>query len=263
MTEAPPTDEASPLWRLDESNPKYGKLVTHVLNHMRQAAYDRDDVVQFLTFAAPLARQSHSQLFQELWALWMNGGRRGGYFVEFGAADGMNLSNTFFLETVMGWKGIVAEPHPELVERVRQARSCHVSDKCVYSRTGETMAFRMVDRFELSRLEAIDPGDGHEAAARKAYRTAEVKTISLHDLLESYGAPHRIDYLSIDTEGSEVEILAAFDFSKWDLRTVTVEHNGTIAEKRLNKLFRRNGYRRMWRDISRYDAWYVKDDGRV
>lgn len=254
--------EPSPAWMLHEGNSKYGKMVAHILEHMRQggaATPDRDDVVQFLAFAAPLAAQSHSQLFQELWALWMAGGKRGGYFVEFGAASGVKLSNTWLLETGMGWNGLLAEPHPVQVERVRAARNCHVSDLCVFSRSHETMTFRMVTKGDLSRLADIDPQDGHEAVKRSTYKEAQVRTITLNDLLASYEAPRDIDYLSIDTEGSELEILRVFDFDRWNVKTVTVEHNFTPAEKALDALFFANGYRRMWPELSRYDAWYVRD----
>jgi FkbM family methyltransferase len=249
-----------PPWRLDEANPQYGKLFAGIMDQLRQApAVDRNDLAQFLAFAAPLAARSKSQIFQELWALWMSGGKRDGYFVEFGAAKGDILSNTWFLETGMGWNGIVAEPHPRLAERVRRVRNCHVSDLCLYSRSGETMTFRMTPKQELSRLEAVDPQDKHESTLRATYETAEVRTISLNDLLTRYDAPRDIDYLSVDTEGSELEILQAFDFDRWNVRCATVEHNHTPAEAALDALFFAKGYRRMWPQISRFDAWYVRD----
>jgi FkbM family methyltransferase len=258
-------------WILDERNPKFGKGVAHILEHMRQTRgdyrqavlgerpADLDDVIQFLAFAAPLAPHSKSQLFQELWALWRAGGKRDGYFVEFGASSGVKLSNTWFLETGMGWNGILAEPHPVHVEHVRAARRCHVSDLCVYSRSNETMTFRMVAESDhLSRLADIDPMDGHEADGRQAFEETTVRTISLNDLLTRYDAPREIDYLSIDTEGSELEILRSFDFDRWRVNAVTVEHNYTAAEQALDALFFANGYRRVWPQVSRFDAWYVK-----
>jgi hypothetical protein len=58
-----------------------------------------------------------------------------------------------------------------------------------------------------------------------------VKTISLNDLLKSFDAPTVIDYLSIDTEGSEFLILSNLDFSKWKFHIITVEHNFTSQRK--------------------------------
>ena len=53
----------------------------------------------------------------------------------------------------------------------------------------------------------------------------KVKTITLNKLLEDYNAPRDIDYISIDTEGNEAEILADFDFNKWNVKLFTIEHN--------------------------------------
>jgi len=60
----------------------------------------------------------------------------------------------------------------------------------------------------------------------------QVETVSLNDLLLSQAAPPRIDYISIDTEGSELAILEAFDFARWDVRLFTIEHNLTMRRNR-------------------------------
>jgi hypothetical protein len=69
-----------------------------------------------------------------------------------------------------------------------------------------------------------------------------VDTISLIDPLSEYGAPHEIDYLSIDTEGSEYEILEAFDFEKFHIKIITCEHNYTTNRENIYSLLAKNGY---------------------
>jgi hypothetical protein len=78
-------------------------------------------------------------------------------------------------------------------------------------------------------------------------------------MLESREAPFEIDYLSIDTEGSEFEILSSFDFSKFDIKIITCEHNYTENRIRIHDLLTRNGYHRVMQEISLFDDWYVKD----
>jgi FkbM family methyltransferase len=226
----------------------------HIRNSSRKTA-DLDDVLQFLTFAAPLAQQSSGEFYQDLWALWEANGKRDGFFVEFGAADGKQKSNTYFLEKDMNWNGIVAEPNPNFVASVRRHRSCTVFDKCVYSRSGERIEFLASRVGELSRIAAIDPKDGHD---RSDHAVVVVLTISLNDLLVEGNAPRDIDFLSIDTEGSEYEILSHFDFDKWNLHTIAVEHNGTKVRDKIFELLTRHGYRRKWPEMSYCDDWYVR-----
>ena len=227
----------------------------HHIRHAAQMTADRDDVLQFLAFAAPLVQRSSGEFFQDVWALWEAGGKREGFFVEFGAASGKEKSNTYFLETGMDWKGIVAEPNPNFVASVRKHRSCIVSDKCVYSKSGERIEFLATRVGELSRIASIDPEDGHK---RNDHTVIEVETISLNDLLTEGLAPRDIDFLSIDTEGSEYEILSHFDFDSWNIRAIAVEHNGTKARRSILELLTRHGYRRKWLEISYCDDWYVR-----
>ena len=65
--------------------------------------------------------------------------------------------------------------------------------------------------------------------------------------------------MSVDTEGSEFEILSAFDFDRWDVRAISVEHNHTGVREQLYELLSARGYRRELTDLSQFDDWYVKE----
>ena len=80
------------------------------------------------------------------------------------------------------------------------------------------------------------------------------------DLLVSNSAPYEIDYLSIDTEGSEFEILNAFDFSKFNIKVITCEHNFTENRAGIYDLLSKNGYRRVMEEVSFFDDWYVREE---
>ena len=86
----------------------------------------------------------------------------------------------------------------------------------------------------------------------------QVPTISLQDLLRRHGAPRVIDYMSIDTEGSEYDILAAFDFGAWDVRTFSIEHNRKPQRALIADLLARHGYVRRFPELSQFDDWYVR-----
>jgi hypothetical protein len=78
------------------------------------------------------------------------------------------------------------------------------------------------------------------------------------DLLEEHGAPPEIDYLSIDTEGSEYDILESFDFQKYHVSVITCEHNYSPMRDKLYSLFQKNGYKRKYEHISQFDDWFVR-----
>ena len=211
-----------------------------------------------ITFMMSQAAEAKGQLFQDLWALWASGLKIGGYFVEFGAASGVELSNTWLLEKKMGWRGILAEPNPVFHDSLKANRTCDVTAKCVFARTGEQLEFLASHIPELGRLASVPADDMHEKRRTRRPKVITVETISLNDLLIEHGAPQTIDYLSIDTEGSELQILEAFDFDRWDVRAITVEHNFTPQRQALYDLLVAHGYRRQLEGVSLYDDWYVK-----
>jgi hypothetical protein len=84
-----------------------------------------------------------------------------------------------------------------------------------------------------------------------------VNSVSLADMLERHSAPRDIDYLSIDTEGSEFAILEAFDFQKYRVRCITCEHNFGPDRQRTQDLLSSQGYLRTFNEVSLFEDWYV------
>ena len=198
---------------------------------------------------------SHAQLRQDLLALVYNNFRTGGFFLEFGATNGRDLSNTWLLEKQFGWTGILAEPARVFQDALRSNRDCVIDTRCVWKASGETMTFTQAPRGEKSAI-------AHFAKANYKWRGEqyEVETISLADLLTEHKAPEVIDFASIDTEGSEPDILNAFDFDRWRFRVLAVEHNMLPAREEMHTLLSSKGYRKIHEDISRFDDWYLGPD---
>lgn len=201
---------------------------------------------------------SKSQLRQDLFVLNETGRKTGGFFVEFGATNGINLSNSYLLENKFGWRGILAEPakawHDELLKNRPNAS---IETRCVWKDSGSILTFNETDSLELATIDSFSSLDMHKVKREKGSRY-EVETISLNDLLEEHHAPYFIDYLSIDTEGSEFEILKAFDFDKYTFQVITVEHNYTPQRDLIFELLTKNGYKRKFKDLSRFDDWYTR-----
>lgn len=222
-----------------------------------------DDVIHFVLELpreqiAPFLKnllKSHSQIRQDLFALTETNFKREGFFVEFGATNGVDLSNSYLLEKEFGWNGILAEPahcwHTDLYKN----RHCMIETNCVWTDSTSTLEFNEVN--ELSTVHSFSDKDMHQKAREKS-KIYKVQTISLLDLLKKHQAPRDIDYLSIDTEGSEFDILNSFDFNQYSFRVITCEHNDTPNRQKIYDLLTSHGYRRKFEHLSQFDDWYVK-----
>jgi FkbM family methyltransferase len=200
-----------------------------------------------------------SQLGQDILALSVNGIKKNGFFVEFGATDGVELSNTFILEKKFGWTGILCEPGRVWHKDLARNRNCLIDTRCVANQSDEFIDFAQAPNAMLSTIVDFQGTDLH-AEARANSLVYQVKTVSLRDLLRTYNAPFEIDFLSIDTEGSEYSILRDFDFGEYRFNVICVEHNYTSSRDKLFDLLASNGYKRVYRELSKFDDWYVRSE---
>jgi FkbM family methyltransferase len=208
-----------------------------------------------------LLRHSKSQLGQDLFGLSISGLDKPGFFVEFGAADGVALSNSYILEKHFGWGGILCEPSTGWHEALKQNRGCIIDTRCVYSVSGEKLSFSENYLGELSAITAYAEPNAN-GVLKRTTSSYEVETISLLDLLNAHNAPKFIEFLSVDTEGSEFEILKDFDFQSYRFGAICVEHNFADTREQINHLLLANGYIQVHQDLSDFDDWYVQSINR-
>jgi FkbM family methyltransferase len=201
---------------------------------------------------------SNSQLYQDLFVLFQTKEKEHGYFVEFGGADGLTLSNTLLLERKYSWTGIIAEPGIIWHETLLKNRVCKIDKRCVWNKDGVHLTFKQTIVPELSTIDSFSKCDNHKDL-RNDFISYDVETTTLENLLSNAGAPSVIDYLSIDTEGSEFEILSAFNFDRYVFKIITVEHNYTSMREKINALLVSKGYKRVFEEVSFFDDWYVYD----
>jgi len=239
---------------------RYGVGVTDSqrLAFLEAAAPAGPELMRLFIDGLGLANEQTSQLGQEMVALMHSGVKRGGYFVEFGATDGVSLSNTLMLEKRFGWTGILAEPARCWHSSLAANRAVAIDTDCVWTTTGATLEFNMTDAGELSTIATFSDSDGHRQSRANGDRY-DVRTVSLNDLLARHNAPRYIDYLSIDTEGSEYSILSGFDFTRHRFGLITCEHNYTPERDKIHSLLAAQGYERMLTGLSKWDDWYFGD----
>ncbi len=199
--------------------------------------------------------RSKSQLKQDLFALSELNFKKNGFFVEFGSYDGLIGSNSYLLEKFFNWNGILAEPSISCHQKLKENRSVIIETKCVWKSSDNEILFN--EPFSYKQMATIDSFSDKNQKFYKEGKRYKVKTISLLDLLDINNAPKVIDYLSIDTEGSEYDILNAFDFEKYKFRVITCEHNFTPMREQIYNLLINKGYKRKLTNISRVDDWYI------
>jgi hypothetical protein len=170
--------------------------------------------------------------------------KRNGYFVEIGAYNGIQFSNTYLLEKEYGWKGICVEPLPdEYFQLVINRPNSYCCSFPIYSESDQTVVFdKIVDFTMLSGISHCM--DRCKNAVNKNKVSWTTNTLSLNDLLKEANAPRYIEYLSLETNGSEYEILKTVDFDTYVFGIIDVEHN-YIEPRRSNirQLLKKHGYR--------------------
>lgn len=151
---------------------------------------------------------------------------RPGTFLEIGANDGYSQSNTYFLERLHGWRGILIEPLPSLFRtcrRIRPSSRCF-NTACVAPGT-EADHVRIVDLDLMSVT--LDQQDPSEQAARlrdRHGRLSIVPATALSHVIDEAGSP-TIDFMSVDVEGAEIAVLSGLDLTRHTPRLLLVETN--------------------------------------
>ncbi len=203
-------------------------------------------------------RGSYSQSGQDRWVLSELMGKRDGFFLDIGAFDGKSFSNTYLLEKKFGWHGICVEPSDASFRRLQKTRTCICDHSLLWK---EETDVEFIDAGEYGGVasELSEPYlrlmERCLGVSRSSRIPVKRRTSTVADVLRRHAAPACIDYLSIDTQGSEYEILQGFPFAVHHVRTLTVEHwNQREKRDKIRTLLTRNGY--VLAKAVAYEDWY-------
>lgn len=176
----------------------------------------------------------YSQAGQDEWVYSLVDGK--GFYIDVGAYDGQESSNTAFLEYMASWDGICIEPNPDAFALLVKNRECLCINKVVTDYTG-------ICSFGTDRIGGPN----------------QIPCDTLNNILASVDCPPLIDYLSLDIEGHELTVLQAFDFDYWQVKLITVEHNlyldGPAKKDALFELLTTNGFTRVFEDVKCLDPY--------
>ena len=184
-----------------------------------------------------------------------NGLPKNGFFIDLAAADGVKGSNTLFLEKFLNWSGILFEPNPKYKKSIEKNRKSVLIPKCVSHKNNQEVKFR-IDNGQLGGI-VSDKTDNNYALRSEELRHAEIiilKTTTLEKELDNFNAPKIIDFLSLDVEGAEYDVLKNFPFEKYKFKCMTIER----PSKKLDLLLDKRGYVQI--KHIRFDVIYAHRD---
>jgi FkbM family methyltransferase len=201
--------------------------------------------------------------FQEDFALLrLFGADHKGFFLDIGANDGLHGSNTYLLEQ-HGWKGILIEASPGLAATCQHTRpgsivvnKAVVGDPNIHTVTlHEYSSGLSGERFDA--LSSVGGPSSYEKiafAAGAGVTTVEVSAARLDDILLEHGVTGRIDFMSIDVEGSELDVLRGFSFDRYRPRVILVEDNSFGSDLTISNYLDQVGYQPVCRSF--VNVWY-------
>ncbi len=196
------------------------------------------------------------------WVLNTRRNWQNGYFVDIGASDGIIGSNTYLLEKFYKWQGICVDPNPVTLKSLCGARDTIISDLCVYRESGKILPFKYLsDQSNFYGWNQRSGLDGYISDQIPVEMNSHrVFTITLTDLLDLHNAPNKVDYVSIDVEGSEIEVLLGIDFSKYDITMFSIEYENSDHRSKIHKIMTDNKYTRVDYDEHCNEDRYLKND---
>lgn len=234
----------------------HGSLPTNAAQLQLQSPNLRPSIVSLHGDNVQHRDKYFSQIGQDALVDRLLQSKRNGVFIESGAYNGVELSNTLFLEATRGWKGLLIEANPYLYAAIVKSsnRTCNVINACLSPTSRpDVLPFRLagpigglVSEFSEEQVSRIssEKSNGEDWMRGKQGSTKDVSVPCwpLDMMLDAWGVTS-VDYWSLDTEGSEASILRATNFSRVDVKIITVEVNNKEAEAAVHDAMKDAPYR--------------------
>lgn len=206
---------------------------------------------------------SYSQLGADLVAYALHNGKKDGFYVDIGAHNGVDISNTLLFEN-LGWEGFCVEANPNTFHALCQNRKCDCYNFAVFSKNVGMLKMATTSMSTLDSLE-VNLTNKHrkrmqfDGGRDEVLRYVEVQSATFGEIMAHYPHISHIDFMSLDIEGGEFEVLKGIDFEKYTFSLMAIEHNGVkSAIESITILLESKGYKMLF-----YNAWdffFVPDD---
>ena len=149
-----------------------------------------------------------------------------GFFVEIGAYNGIDGSNCYFFEKFLNWSGIAIEPSPTQFLALQKNRKCKCINKAVAKKTEKIEFIDVIEGYtQMSGINNSSYQKTLEIIKKDLRTVLDKKIIEAATFSEIVEYNYLIDYLSIDVEGGEMDILESIDFDLYKIKVLSIENN--------------------------------------
>jgi len=180
---------------------------------------------------------------------------KNGTYLELGACDGKLFSNTLSLNKINNFVGILIEPQNDYFKELKINRPNDYLYNCVITNNTSNEVMFIGENLEAGVFNSIST----DLNRYPNWKKIKLENRMLKDIIKDSKFQY-LDIVSIDTEGSEYEILKSFDFKKYKPLVFTIEHNYTELEDKIDQLMFSNNYVRIFQKLTAFDSWYVLKD---
>ena len=229
-------------------NKKYNKKLYAINNINLLASNSNKNTTSFMVAKDLFITNSQKNIIEyksnltnnDQFVHYIFGNNHKGYYIEAGASDGVLNSNTYFLENELGWTGTLVEPTTYNFTKLVQNRPGSKHINCVLGNSNiddiEFIEFTDPNYTELScTIESLNKLPTEDSSGRmdiinmyenaiknKTHKILKQKTLDY--LLDEVDAPNIIDYISLDTEGTEELVIEGINFNKKQILLISAEN---------------------------------------
>jgi FkbM family methyltransferase len=203
----------------------------------------------------------HTEAYNDKWINEIVFPNIKGYFVEAGAVDGIGSSTCYALEK-RGWNGICVEANKYEFGKLKKNRKAKCMNVALSNVSGKVKYYVSKNKFRSGILECLEEHKNpNEKSGWKKTGKRDmyfIQSFSLHDLLKECNAPSVVNYLSLDIEGAEYNVLSGFDFNgPYKVMAITIEGYNCI------KFMKEKGYLHVHNPFNRranYEQYFIHPD---
>lgn len=165
---------------------------------------------------------------------------RCGVYLDIAANDPVFISNTWFLDRCLNWSGVCVEANPRYVRELRSRRGCDIVPSCLGDKEGQRVSFIMA--LGLGGIKETNKNNKQLLYSKNINQGSMTMTCTTVKTELNKRNISKIDYLSLDVEGHELNVLKGIDWNAVNISVITIEIESKDMERNIARFLGDKGY---------------------